>query len=101
MTINDVQTIAHAVAAALGSDDPAAAMSSVLAPGVTWRAPQQAEVHEIAARDGGVLVGLRWPGSTTEEADRWHVLRVEGGRIVDIVDFGLREDALAHLGLAA
>ena len=101
MTINEEQNIAHAVAGALGSADPAAAMSSLMAPGVTWGGPKKGEVRELEAREGGLIVGLRWPGAPTEEADRWHVLRVRDGRIVEIADFGLREDALSHLGRTA
>ncbi len=97
MAISDEQKIASAISDALASDDPAAAMSHLMAPGVSWSGPAQAEVREVEAREGGVIVGLRWPGASTEKVDRWHVLRIERGSIVDTADFGLRADALSHL----
>ena len=95
--MREEQQLAAAISEALASEDPTAAMAHLVAPGVTWSGPAHAEVREIEAREGGVIVGLRWPGAMTEEVDRWHVLLVEGGHIVDIADFGLREDALSHL----
>lgn len=101
MAFSDEQEIGRAISAALASDDPKAAMTRLLAPGLDWEAPPGAEVREVEAREGGVLVGLRWPGAVTEELDRFHALKIVDGKICDLADFGRRDDALSYLGLTS
>lgn len=101
VAFRDEQEIGRAVSAALASDDPRAAMSEFLAPGLEWDAPGRSEVREVEAREGGVIVGLRWPASGTEEVDRWHALRILDGRVCDLADFGRRDDAVSYLGLTS
>lgn len=101
VAFRDEQEIGRAISAALASDDPKAAMARYLAPGLEWDAPVHSEVREVEAREGGVLVGLRWPAAATDEMDRWHALRIVDGRVCDLADFGLREDAVAYLGLTS
>lgn len=102
------------------------AFSDLLDPNVTWGAPGdpspecqnraqvlawyqcgrdagiRARVLEIVAVGDGLLVGLSVTGTDPAllrngAGERWQVLTVAGGRIVGILGFEKREDALALL----
>ena len=63
----------------------------------------RATVTEMVAGEDRLLVGLRVTGTAGAgggATDRWQVLRVRDGLVVDIRGFDRREDAVAHAGLA-
>jgi ketosteroid isomerase-like protein len=65
-----------------------------------WEAGVRARVSEIVAHEDKLLVGLRvarTPGAA--DVERWQVLTVAAGRIVDIRPFDDRAEAAAHAGL--
>ncbi|MGO9198452.1 MAG: nuclear transport factor 2 family protein [Acidimicrobiales bacterium] len=57
---------------------------------------------EVASLSAAGLIAAGRPAATRAggEANRWQVLTVGGGRIVDIVGFERRSDAAARAGLA-
>jgi ketosteroid isomerase-like protein len=64
------------------------------------------EVTEVVVGDGALLVGLRVTG--TEEApetggiaERWQVLRIRDGRVVDIRGYPDRTEAATQAGVAS
>jgi hypothetical protein len=63
----------------------------------------RARVTETIVCGDRILVGLRVAGaeSTTEAAatDRWQVLTVRGGKVVDIAGYDDRDEAAARAGL--
>ena len=71
----------------------------------------RAHVCETVVAGDRILVGLRVIGNRAGrnraaagsggEAERWQVLTVHGGRIVDIVGFDERSEAAARAGLAS
>jgi ketosteroid isomerase-like protein len=120
--------IAARVRAALESADDRA-FGDLLDPDVRWGAPGdpapscqnrgqvldwyrrgrqagvRARVTEMAVCGDKILVGLKVTGNRAAEqqdgeADRWQVLTVGGGRIVDIRGFEDRSEAAAHTGAA-
>jgi ketosteroid isomerase-like protein len=119
--------LALRVRAALEAADPAA-FRDLLDPDVTWGAPgarrpscsnrdqvlawyekgraagTRARVSDVTVVGDRLLVSLVVGGSPAAEerggaALRWQVLSVRHGRIVDIVGFDDRMDALAHAGV--
>ena len=121
-----VERMAEQVKSALQAAD-LSAFSELLDPNVRWGAPGdpspacmdraqvlswyqrgldagvRARVSEIAVLDDRtILVGLtvRNPASRESgaEVERWQVLTVGGGRVVDIVGFDERSDAVARAG---
>ena len=103
------------------------ALSAVLAPNVTWGAPDdpvpscrnrgqvlawyqrgfdagvRAEVVEVTAVGADVLVGVMVSGNpAAEEAggqiERWQVLSIQQGLVTDIRGFDDRAAAVAHAG---
>jgi ketosteroid isomerase-like protein len=125
--LSATERIAQQVVAALAAAD-LSAFSDLLDPRVRWGAPDdpsppcqsrsqvlawyqrgrdagvRATVCETVAAGDRILVGLRvaGPQSAPEpggEANRWQVLTVRDGRIVDIVGFDERRDAAARAGL--
>jgi ketosteroid isomerase-like protein len=63
----------------------------------------RARVSETAVLGDRILVGLKVTGNQAaaeqgDEQDRWQVLTVRGGRVVDIVGFDDRAEAAAHAG---
>jgi streptomycin 6-kinase len=123
----DVERMAEQVKSALQAAD-LSAFSELLDPNVRWGAPGdpspecknraqvlswyqrgldagvRARVSEIAVLDDHtILVGLcvaRNPAARESgaEVERWQVLTVGGGRVVDIVGFDERSDAVARAG---
>jgi RimJ/RimL family protein N-acetyltransferase len=120
--------IARQISTALEAAD-LSAFSELLDPHVRWGAPDdpspacqnrdqvmswyhrgkqegvQARVTETVVCGDRILVGLRVAGRpasahSADEAERWQVLTVRGGRVVDIVGFDDRGDAAARAGLA-
>ena len=66
----------------------------------------RAVVMEVTAGAGTLLVGLEVTGTRTAReaggtAERWQVLTLRGGRIVDIRGFADREAAAGHAGVPA
>ena len=64
----------------------------------------RASVTEVTVVADKVLVGLRvvptlQAGLGGGQADRWQVLTVAAGRVVDIRGFGDRDEAAARAGL--
>jgi hypothetical protein len=64
----------------------------------------RAQVTEVVAADDRILVGLKVTGTPAAEelggeAERWQVLTVARGRIVDIRAFDDRADAASRVGL--
>ena len=124
--LDAAQRIAQQVKMALEAAD-LAAFSDLLDPNVRWRpgdpsppcqnrdqvlawyrrgrqAGIRARVSETVVLADRILVGLKVLGNqaTTEsggEADRWQVLTVRAGRVVDIVGFDERTEAASHAGL--
>jgi|GEM_PF-760994 len=119
--------IAEQVRAALEAVD-LAAMSDLLHPHVHWGAPDdpapscqnrhqvlawyqegrrrgvRAEVTEMVVGTDRILMGLRvtgpeMAGEFAATGDRWQVLTVDGGRVVDIRAFDDRAGAAAAAGL--
>jgi hypothetical protein len=119
--------IAERVRDALDGAD-LSAISELLDPAVRWGAPDdmeggcqnrtqvldwyrrgreagaRARVTEVVAKDDKILVGLKVTGPPAAEepggeADRWQVLTVAGGRVVDIRGFDDRDEAASRVGL--
>jgi ketosteroid isomerase-like protein len=122
------ERIARQISAALEAAD-LSAFSDLLDPHVHWGAPGdpspacqnrdqvmswyqrgkqegvRARVSETVVSGDRILVGLRVAGGpasehSADEAERWQVLTVRGGRVVDIVGFDDRGEAAARAGLA-
>jgi hypothetical protein len=119
--------IAERVRAALESPD-LAAMGDLLDLNVRWGAPDdpdpscqnrgevlawyqrgrdagvRARVTEVSVHGDSILVGLKVAGSPAGEQpgndlDRWQVLTVSAGRVVDIRGFDDRNEAAARAGI--
>ena len=62
-----------------------------------------ADVAEVVSGPGKLLVGLRVRGRAADaeqgDAERWQVLTLQAGQIVDIRGFDHRPDAAAFAGL--
>lgn len=61
----------------------------------------RAHVSEIVSLGNRLMVGLRVTGNHPAESgdrtyERWQILTVSEGRIVDIVGFDTREEAMAR-----
>jgi ketosteroid isomerase-like protein len=124
-----MEAIAQQVHVALEAED-LSAFSDLLDPDVHWGAPgarrpacqnrnqvlawyergrgsgTRAHVTEVVVLGDRLLVGLTVRGSEAARerggaALRWQVLTVRGGRVVDIVGFDDRTDAVAHAGVPA
>jgi ketosteroid isomerase-like protein len=122
------EEIAERVKAALESSD-LAGFGELLHPDVRWGAPDdpapscqnrdqvltwyqrgrqagvRAEVTEVLVGADRILVGLKVLGSLSAEehggeADRWQVLTLSGGRVVDIRGFDDRAEAASRAGVA-
>ncbi|MGB6771954.1 MAG: nuclear transport factor 2 family protein [Candidatus Dormiibacterota bacterium] len=116
------------IRAALNSAD-LAGFGELLAPDVRWGAPEsqdadcrsreevvewwsrrrqagaRARVTEVVPGAGALLVGLKVTGTPEAErdggaAERWQVLRVEAGQVVDIRGFDNRHAAALRAGVA-
>ena len=63
----------------------------------------RADVAEVVSGPGKLLVGLRVRGRAADaeqgDAERWQVLTLQAGQIVDIRGFDHRPDAAAFAGL--
>ena len=61
----------------------------------------RAEVSELVVRDGKLLIGLRvrGRGAATATDERWQVMTLRAGRIVDIRGFEERVAAAAFAGM--
>jgi hypothetical protein len=121
-----MQVLAQQVKVALEAND-LAAYSELLDPDVHWGAPDarrptcqnrdqvlswyergresgvRADVSEVSVFGDRILVGMTVRGSEAAQerggaALRWQVLTVRDGRVVDIVGFDDRSDALARAG---
>ena len=121
-----MKDLARQVRTALEGSD-LASYSALLDPDVTWGAPGartpscrnraqvlswyekgrdagvEARVGDVTVLGDRLLVALIVGGTTAAQerggaALRWQVLTVRAGRIVDIVGFDDREEALAHAG---
>ena len=117
------EEVAARVRAALDSADPEA-IGDLLHPNVRWGAPGdpqpscqnrtqvlawfrrgweagvRARVTEVVTGNDKLLVGLRVVGpQAAGEIDRWQVLTVADGQIVDIRAFDDRGEAAAHAGV--
>ena len=121
-----MESLAQQVGAALSSAD-LSAYSDLLDPNVRWGAPDapsptcknraqvlawyqrgresgtRAEVTETVVHGDTILVGLTVRGPRAADAPdgaalRWQVLTVGGGRIVDIIGFDDRSEAVARAG---
>jgi hypothetical protein len=119
--------IAERVREALQTAD-LSAIADVLDPAVRWGAPDNMEggcqnrkqvldwyrrgrdrgaraaVTEVAARGDKIFVGLKVTGAPAAEelggeAQRWQVLTVVDGLVVDIRGFDDRNEAVSHAGL--
>lgn len=122
--MNEAAGIAERVKSAFEAAD-LSVFSDLLAENVTWGAPDdpspecqnraqvlawyqrgresgmKAEVSEILALTDRLVVGLRVTGRRASESgdgagERWQILTVSGGRIVDIVGFDTRDEAMAR-----
>jgi RimJ/RimL family protein N-acetyltransferase/ketosteroid isomerase-like protein len=122
--LNEAAGIAERVKSAFEAAD-LSAFSDLLAADVTWGAPDdqspecqnraqvlawyqrgresgmRARVVEIVASGDRLVVGLRVTVNRAAESsgadvERWQILRVSGGRIVDILGFDNREEAMAR-----
>ncbi len=122
------ERIAQQVSAALAAAD-LAAYRELLDPDVRWGPPGdpsppcqnrdqvlawyrrgreagvRARVSETVVRGDQIFIGLkvadnRAAGESGGETDRWQVLTVRGGRVVDIVGFNERSEAAARAGLS-
>jgi hypothetical protein len=120
-----IEKVAEELRIALESAD-LAAFSNMLAPDVTWGPPgansptcqsknqvltwyergrssgASAKVCEITIVENRVLVGLLVRGlqqarDEGDEAERWQVFTTSGGRIVDIVGFDRKSEAVEWL----
>ena len=119
--------IAERVREALGSAD-LSAFADLLDPAVRWGAPDdmeggcqnrkqvldwyrrgrdagaRASVTEVVPNGDKILVGLRVTGTPAADdlggaADRWQVLTVADGRVIDIRGFDDRAEAAVRVGL--
>jgi ketosteroid isomerase-like protein len=119
------EEVAQTIRAALDSAD-LAAFSDLLDPDVQWGAPDdptpscrnrdqvlswyrkgrahgvRASVTELVVRRHKILVGLKVTGNDAAvlnggQQDRWQVLTLAAGRIVDIRGFEKRADAVSRL----
>lgn len=124
---SDLTSLASKVETVLNAAD-LSAFSELLDPGVTWGPPgddlsgchnrdeviawyngaraqgMSGQVTEVVIGGDALLVGLRVTG--TEEAneaggfaERWQVLQVRGGRVVDIRGYSNRSEAAASAGV--
>ncbi len=125
----DLDDLASKVEVVLNSAD-LSAFSQLLDPNVTWGPPgdqvsgchnrdeviawykraraegMAGEVTEVVPGHDALLVGLRVTGTGEAEeaggvAERWQVLRVRAGRVVDIRGYPDRSEAAAQAGLAS
>jgi hypothetical protein len=122
----DMATLAATVKVALEAAD-LTAYADLLDPDVTWGPPGQrvptcrnrkqvlswyqrgrdsgvrAEVGEVTVYGDRLLVGLMVEGPPADRqadpAERWQILTVRDGRVVDIVGFESRLEALVHAGV--
>jgi ketosteroid isomerase-like protein len=121
-----MEGLARQVRIALDAAD-LSSFSELLDPDVTWGAPGarrpscrnrdqvlawyergrqagvRAQISDVSILDDRLLVSLTVRGAPAAEdrggaALRWQVLTVRDGRIVDIVGFDDREDAVSHAG---
>ena len=121
-----MEGLARQVRIALDAAD-LSSFSELLDPDVTWGAPGarrpscrnrdqvlawyqrgrqagvRAQVSDVSILDDRLLISLTVRGAPAAEdhggaALRWQVLTVRDGRIVDIVGFDDREDAVSHAG---
>jgi ketosteroid isomerase-like protein len=119
------EQVAARIEVALAAND-VNAMADLLDPNVRWGAPDDptpscqnrrqvlewfqrgrdagvhARVTEVSAHGHHVLVRLQVSGNPTAEAEgsaveRWQVMAVDGGRVVDIRAFDARSEALARV----
>jgi len=122
-----MEAIAQTVLTAMGSED-VAAFAELLDPNVTWGAPDaphptcknrkqvlswyergresgvRGQASEVAVFGDRLLVTLTVRGTQGAQerggvALRWQVLTVRDGRIIDIVGFDDRMDAMARVGV--
>jgi len=122
--MNQAAGIAERVKAAFEEAD-LSVFSDLLAEDVTWGAPDdpspecknrtevlawyqrgrksgmRAQVSEIVTLGNRLVVGLKVTGNQAAEIsdgayERWQILTVSSGRIVDIVGFDTREEAMAR-----
>ena len=125
---NDLADLASKVETVLSSAD-LSAFSELLDPAVTWGPPgdevsgchnraeviawyQRArsegmagDVTEVVLGEDALLVGLRVTGTQEARdaggvAERWQVLRVRGGRVVDIRGYPDRDEAAIQAGVS-
>lgn len=66
----------------------------------------RAQVSDMVALDDRIIVGLTVTRSSAAESgagefERWQVFTVSGNRIVDIVGFDTREEAIARADRSA
>jgi ketosteroid isomerase-like protein len=119
------EQLAARIEAALAAND-VNAMADLLDPNVRWGAPDDptpscqnrrqvlewfqrgrdagvhAQVTEVSAHGDHVLVGLQVSGNPAaaaegEAVERWQVMTVDRGRVVDIRAFDARDEALARV----
>ena len=123
---SSIGDLAERVRAAMDSND-ADGLAALMSPDVHWGAPDdptggcqnreqarawyeaalgrgvRAFVNEIAVGDGCLLVGLTVHGRPADDGDgtsnRWQVLTVDNGLVVDIRGFGSRDEAAARAGV--
>jgi hypothetical protein len=115
--------VADQVRAALESAD-LTAFAHLLDPNVTWGAPgdpsptcqnrtqvldwyrvgqaegRRARVLDVTCHGDKILVTSRVTAVDSGEVDRWQVLTVAAGRVVDIRGYDRQEDAKAAAGIA-
>lgn len=91
-----------------GPDDPAPACRSRADVLAWYRRGRdgggRAEVIETTVVGGAVVVGLRvagWPAQDGGAGERWQVLQLRAGRVVDIVGYPTRAEATARAGQLA
>ena len=124
-----MEAIASKVRTALEAGD-LASFSDLLDPHVRWGAPDdpspscqnrkqvlawyqrgreagvRARVTDVEIIDDRVLVGLMvrgnpGPDEADDEAERWQILTVRDGRVVDIVGFETQEEARRRVGVGS
>ena|SRR5438067_2229879 len=125
-TDSDAAAIAERVEAALRSAD-LDAFTELLDPDVKWGAPDdnapscqnrkqvlswyqrgrdagvRADVIEVVAAKDHLLVGLRVRGNSAEAGavERWQVMTIRAGRVVDIRAFDDRTEAAARAAISS
>lgn len=123
MVDSGVTMVADQVRAALESAD-LTAFAHLLDPNVTWGAPgdpsptcqnrtqvldwyrvgqaegRRARVLDVTCHGDKILVTSRVTAVDSGEVDRWQVLTVAAGRVVDIRGYDRQEDAKAAAGIA-